>query len=293
MPKSYIGEIACENCKKKFKKRILPETKRHYCSMSCKRADKNSYKSEWTPERRAQYSSMMSGENNPNYGNTWSNEQKKHLSEYKKKQYKENPDLAYSCGKSNRGVKFTEERISAMHKHRSRESYVRQHSEDTRKKIGKKSKEKWTLAYKEAHRQRMEKLGYWVPEHQRDPYKVYYKEANWIESMVDYFSDKELEMLNLHGIFSMYNPKGWVRDHIVPRKVGYEHGLPAEILRHPANLQFIPHNKNITKGFADRALTESEKDSSIQLLFKKIKNYSKEWKEQEKCIQHITGAKSF
>jgi hypothetical protein len=288
MPKSSFQEVICKNCGVLFRKRVNHDKPgKHYCSNNCRKSDKDSFKSEWTDERRAKMSDKMTGENNPNYGNNWTEEQKAHLSHYKIKQYAETPDLRHECGKSNRGVKFSKERIQSMHRHRTAESYKRSHSDHSRKKIGEKSKEKWTNGYKEQHRTNMESLGYWAPRDQIDPYMLYYKDANWKGNMIQYFSDEYITLLNEYGIFSKTNSKGYVRDHIVSRKMGYENRLPTFVLRHPANLQFISHAENISKGFSDRRLTDIEKHAIIESLFDRILRFSKPYHEQEMCFTFI------
>ena len=287
MPKSFLKEVNCENCGKLFTKRIQPTTKRHYCSWDCKTADKNSFKSEWTEERRVAYSAMNKGENNPNFGKHWSDSQKKEAAESKIQQYKSNPEYRYKVGASNRGVKFSAERIKRMHENRTPDSYKRFPSEEVKKVIGQKSKEKWTPEYKEQHRRTMEDLGHWIPKSQIHPYRLYYKEANWADRMVEYFDDLALINLKQFGIFSKKNSKGFVRDHIVQRKIGFEFNLPPYILRHPANLQFISHAENIKKGFSDRKLTVEEKECIINLLLEKILTFEQSWKEQDICINFI------
>ena len=227
------------------------------------------------------------GQKNPNYGNKWSAEKREAASIQKIEQFKNNPDYAYSCGKSNRGVKFSKERILAMHSHRTSDSYKHSPTDDVKKVIGKKSKEKWTPEYKEKHRKSMEEKGHWIPLKDKNPYNIYYKEANWSESMIDYFNATDLEKLNEYGLFGRKNTKGWVRDHIVSRMIGYEFGLPAYILRHPANLQFISHSNNISKGFADRKLTKPEKECIINVLLERIVKFNTNWKEQEVCLDYI------
>lgn len=296
MGKSYIAEVICKNCNVTFKKRIGGEktSKRHYCSKDCRISDKDSYKSEWTPERRAQYSALNSGKNNPNYGNNWSADMKYKASIAKKIFFQENPDISYNCGKSNRGVKFSKERIAAMHSNRDSSSYSHSHTLESRKLIGGKSKEKWTDEYKANHRKKMEDLGHWIPLDDISPYKQYFKNANWIESMVGYFNETEMENFKLYGIFSAKkNPKGFVRDHIVPRKIGFEFGLPEYILRHPANLQFISHRENIIKGFSDRRLTQDDKTSIINQLLERIISYNRPWKEQNLCSTFINERRLF
>lgn len=295
MAKRKTIDLVCTNCKISFQRKVSETTvmpKRAYCSRACKSNDKNSYKSEWTDERRERYSKMMSGENNPNFGNQWSTEQKKHLSDFKKQQYKDNPALAYECGKSNRGVKFDSARVYAMHGHRNKESYSHPHTEETKLAIGELSKKKFTDEFKQKQRALMEKNGHWVPLAEKDPYNIYYKDANWKESMIDFFDHNALVKLNEYGIFSKTNTKGWVRDHIAPRKLGYEYQIPSVIMRHPANLQFISHAENVSKGVRDRRLTEKEKDSIIELLFNKILDFDGVWDEHEECIKLINERRS-
>ena len=232
------------------------------------------------------------GVNNSNFGNKWTPEQKLAASIIKKKQFEESPEYRYKAGASNRGVKFTEDRIKAMHENRDRSSYSRSHSDETKKIIGQKSKEKFTTRFKEKFRQTMEERGQWVKLSDKNPYDIYYKESNWIGSMVEFFDNDSARILKEFGIFSRKNPKGWVRDHIVPRMTGYEFLLPPQLLRHPANLQFISHSENITKGFADRKLTQNEKAATIEELKKRILEYAPhKWKEHEWCVEYIRNKK--
>lgn len=233
------------------------------------------------------------GKNNPNYGNRWTDEQKSIQSDLKVKQYNEIENYRFKAGSSNRGVKFSEERIKKMHENRNPDSYKHPHTENNKKIIGKKSKEKWTDNYKKNHRKIMEDLGHWVPISKTHPYRIYYKESNWIERMIDFFDDVALDRLNKFGIFSKANSKGFVRDHIVPRKIGFEFNLPVYILRHPANLQFISHAENISKGFSDRRLTEKEKEVIIKALFERILCFQKFWKEQDICVLFIKERRLF
>lgn len=52
-------------------------------------------------------------------------------------------------------------------------------------------------------------------------------------------------------------------------------------------MQFISHAENVSKGFADRKLTDNESYCKIQELFKRITEFNKEWAEQEICLQRI------
>jgi len=240
---------------------------------------------------RTCYGKNQSGSNNSNFGNKWTDEQRQAGSILKKEQFKNDPDYAYKCGETNRGVKFSQERIQAMHSNRDRASYVHLHSDATKKIIGAKSKSKFTPDFKKKHRQTMEEKGQWVKLEDKDPYDTYYKEANWIGSMIELFDDESKQLLTKHGLFSRKNPKGWVRDHVVPRMAGYEFSLPPQILRHPANLKFISHGDNVAKGFTDRKLTENEKSATIELLKNRILEFTSNWQEQEWCLAYIRNIK--
>ena len=237
------------------------------------------------------YSKNQSGENNPNFGKKWTDKQRQAGSSLKKEQFKNDPDYAYKCGKSNRGVKFSKERIQLMHGHRTCSSYIHPHSEETKKIIGAKSKEKFTPEFKQKFRQTMEENGKWVKLEHKDPYDIYYKESNWIGSMIEFFDDDSKKILKECGIFSRKNSKGWVRDHIVPRMVGFEFSLPPQLLRHPANLKFISHSENVAKGFKDRKLTKNEKVAIIEQLKTKILEFTAPWKEHEWCVEYIRNTK--
>jgi hypothetical protein len=295
--KRKVVTLTCRTCKKVFDRKVkhdyIPK-ETVYCSMPCKREDPNSYKSEWTEERRAQYSEMMKGEGNPNFRNCWSEEKKEEFSKQKTQQYKDNPQLAYECGKSNRGKKFTEERIHALHGHRSSDSYRRYPDDETKKLIGKKSSEKFTPDFKERYRKTMEDRGYWTPLDQVDPYDIYFRESGWITRMVEYFTQAELNLLKEHGFFSTkINTKGYVRDHICPRHIGFELQIPAFILRHPANMQFISNSDNISKGNRDRRLTTEQKYALIDELIEKIINFKESWQEQDICLTYIKETRGF
>ena len=68
--------------------------------------------------------------------------------------------------------------------------------------------------------------------------------------------------------------------------IGFEFGIPAFIIRHPANMQFISHSDNI-KRFSERQLTHLDKELIITQLLKRIQEYKLDWKEQSTCIEYI------
>lgn len=222
--------------------------------------------------------------NNPNYGKKWTQEKKNEQSKIVKEKM-EDLEIRLKCGKANRGKKFSKERIEKMHKHRSPESYSHLHTEETKKYIGQKSKEKWTNEYKEKNRKIREDLGYWIPLEEKSDWEIYQKESNWIERMFNRCSKEEEILLSKHGVFNnRTNTKGVVRDHVFSRKSGFFNGIFPELLRHPVNCQIITHSCNVKKK-SERYL---DKDSiTLEELFIAIKNYIGDWNEQKICLELI------
>lgn len=215
------------------------------------------------------------GENNPNYGNFWTDEQKRKQSDLIKSKVDDKYRL--KCGSANRGKKFSKERIAKMHGGRTKESYQTPKSKEHKKKIGIASKKKWTVEYKLKHRQKMEALGHWIPLEEKTDYQIYFKESDWNQRMFDLF---ESGILNENGVFNPFtNSKGVVRDHKFSRKSGYILKVPPEILRHVENCSIILHADNVSKGQAD--------SMELEELFDRIKNTQFEWHEQDLCLSLI------
>lgn len=267
LPKQHLK---CDVCKKEFDRYVYGPVKRCFCSKKCE-------------------SIGNVGKNNPNYGNKWTKEQKSVASEKMKTFFQENPGMAYERGKSNRGKKFSKERIEKMHGHRTRESYIRVHNEETRKLIGKKSSLKWTEEYKKRNREIHEQSGEWIPLSQKSDWQIYQQEANWIERMFDVVEDPR-NLLGTYGVFNnKTNTKGAVRDHVYSRKSGFENKIFPEILRHPANCQLLLHAENVSK----KTTRYVDKDGyAVDELFKNIENYAGNWKEHELVLTLIESYKS-
>lgn len=284
--------VCCDNCGIEFSKKFWFDATRNsirnYCGNVCRRACATDNAPRWTPERKAAYAAANTGINNSNYGNNWSIEQRTALSEKHRIRFAADPSLAVKCGASNRGVKFSVERIEAMHAHRPPGSYGRARTDAEKILIGERSSAKWTPEYKEQHRARMEECGKWVPLAQVDQYKVYFRTANWVGTMNDFLTPLEQLQYDSVGKFHPWsNSRGMVRDHILPRKIGYELNVPVQLLRHPANMQLLLHTDNVKKGRADRLLTEQERSSRLYELIDKILSFDKLWKEHEVCLQLI------
>jgi len=174
-----------------------------------------------------------------------------------------------------------------MHGHRTFESYSREHSDESKKKIGKKSSEKFTEEYKIAFRKKMEDSGRWLPLEEKEDCQIYFKEASWIDKMFDLVEDGR-ELLKEFGVFhNTKNIEGVVRDHKYGRVSGFKNKIFPEILRHPANCQIILHSKNVSKGQLNRGRGRIDSSISLEKLFEEIKNYQKQWKEQKLVLELI------
>jgi len=262
MPKATLQ---CCICNKQFDRYIYDEKPRHFCSKAC-------------------LAIGNIGENNPNYGNKWTEEQRKQAGEEKRKFFAENPDKAHACGKTNRGKKFSEDRIQKMHAHRTRESYQHYPNDETRRIIGQKSSAKWTDEYKQRNRRIREEKGVWIPLELKSDWEVYQKEANWISRMFDIIDDPRQILLE-YGVFNAKtNTKGVVRDHIYGRKSGFYNGVFPEIMRHPANCQILLHSENVAK---KKERYVDDDGHTLDELFEAIRRYNKEWCEHEIVLQRI------
>ena len=71
-----------------------------------------------------------------------------------------------------------------------------------------------------------------------------------------------------------------VRDHIIPRWVGFKFKVYPNIMNHPLNCQIIEHSQNVSKGFSDRMLTEKYWKVQISLLINNILEHTEPWSNQ-------------
>lgn len=215
------------------------------------------------------------GKNNPNYGNSWSDEKKIAQSELIKE--KINDEYRLRAGSANRGKKFSKERIMAMHGHRSRESYVKFHSDETKKLIGIKSKNKFTPEYKTEFRKMMIESGEWISDVDRSDLEIYKMHSSWVEKMWDHANAREKKKLVELGIFNCYsNRAGCVRDHKLSKIDGFKSKVYPEILRHPCNLEILTHSENASKG--------KKSSISLDMLLEDIQKYTGNWKEHETVL---------
>ncbi len=208
------------------------------------------------------------------------NSEGKRNSNYRHGKYcKNNPVLTYckDCG-----VKIT---IKSIRCYKCRSIIDnpfkgKKHTEATRKIIGLKSKDKFTKAFINRWRKSMEKAGAWIPKEELRPYVIYFREAEWLLNTGNYLCEEEKILIKKKGLSSYKNKGGVVRDHKYSRWDGYKNKVPSIILRHPANCKLITRAGNISK----------RRKSSISLsnLFNLIKQFDKNWIEQEYCMQAIS-----
>lgn len=242
--------------------------------------------------RNEYYKMKFSGANNPNFGHKWNEQQRKHASENTTRQM-QNPYYRYIANqpkteeaRQQKSRKISWGRKKFFEEHPEARKSTHQWTDEEKRSVGQKSKEKFTPEFNERYRQTMEQRGHWIPRDRKTDAQIYYKEANWIDRMFDFIQDtSQLDELKQRGVFNAYtNTKGVVRDHIYSRHSGFNNGVFPEILRHPCNCQILSHSKNVKKRgcrYIDRD------DQTLEQLFDKILHYNGNWKEQEICIQRI------
>jgi hypothetical protein len=259
--------VNCTNCHAEIERwpSQVKNKKRYFCNKQCD-------------------SEFNTGENNPNFNNKWSSIKKEEQSKIIKS--KVDNEYREKAGTANRGKKFSKERINKMHGHRTKESYSRIPSQETRRKIGEKSKLKFTPEYNKKIRKKYEELGIWTPLELIEDKKIYFKSSNWIDRMFDLITDPvQLKLLEEKKVFhSKKNSKGIVRDHIFSRNTGFANKVFPEILRHPCNLQLLTHSENIKK--KKTRYLDSDGMTLCELFFK-IRNYEGKWKEHNLVLSLI------
>lgn len=275
----------CEICGKelyRFKSQISTDSKsHHYC---CKEHYALGLKIQ------------VKGENNPNWNHRWNEAQRKHQSEVVTENFKNNPELRYKCGATNRGkTKDTCEHLKRAAEKRkegiaSGRIIIKGHSvsEERKIQIGIEHKafmnDPKTKAY---YRKWREEKGDWIPLSEKTDYEIYYKCANWIASMFNKANTEETLLLKENGIFNQYtNTKGCVRDHMYSRKSGFKNRVFPELLRHPCNCQIITHSENVSKAQKGKQYQDTN-SQTLEELFRKIEQYTGDWIEQELCLKLI------
>lgn len=302
-------KCTCTFCGGEFERyaSVVKNKKTVFCDKNCKAKYQKTLVGELNPQHGRE---GKSGKDNPNYGNKWTDEQKEVARERSISQFQtKTPSYTSGASKSNQKKNSNGQKMSKdewLERNRNRtwteegkraigEAARKRFTgiskppmtEEQKKKIGIKSSEKFTDEFKAKYRKTMEDRGYWIPLAEKDPYRIYFKECEWIDKMfnLDYILGTEL--LNEHGVFNMKtNTKGVVRDHRFGRKTGYTLKVFPELLRHPANCRIITHADNVSKAQKGKSKS-TDCEITLEELFAAIKSFSGEWKEHDKCLQLI------
>lgn len=266
--------VICTYCNNELERyRSQLNSKLYFCNVNCKaNFTKGKTLTELHGKEKAEELidklKQQTGDKNPNYNKRWSLEKRENYSKNKIEYFKNNPEARFLSGTANRGKKLTKEIVFKMHSNRTKESYSRLHTLQSKELISQKSKIKFTEEYKKKHRKIMEERGHWIPLANKPLLDLYQKESNWVVSMYDY-------------VIVDNTIKDKVRDHIIPRWVGFKFNINPIIIRHPLNCQVISRSYNITKGFKDRKIDDLIWQQSLYKLINDIIDYKSDWIEQD------------
>ena len=99
-----------------------------------------------------------------------------------------------------------------------------------------------------------------------DAKQIYKVDCAFRFNIYQYLEIPGYALLLERGMYNhQHNPTGVVRDHIISKEYGWRHHIPAEVISHPANCQFITNQENVEKS-ADCHMT-------IQELMDRIKQW--------------------
>lgn len=228
------------------------------------------------------------GKDNPNYGKKWGEERRERQSEIIKSKVDEK--YREDCAKGMKGRSVEEEtktkRKKTLLERYGRDYNIPNHSEESKKRIGEKSSQKFTPEFQKKFYLTMVERGYWIAKENLDPYKFYREISNWDYNVLNY-NVKGQELVKDLGFYNgKTNKNGLVRDHRFSRGSGFDLGVFPEILKHPVNCEFIKHGDNIRK----RQSKSINSDSlSLEDLFQLIQNYEKDYPDQDICISKINS----
>jgi hypothetical protein len=224
----------------------------------------------------------LKGSGNPNFNNKWSDEKKKNASTLVKSLV--NDEYRKKCSEGMKGKKVSEEtklkRKTTMLSKYGKLFNCSPPSQETKKKIGEKSKLKFNEEYLKKVRKINEDRGVWIPLEKKDEYKFYKRLSDWRYQVLNE-NTVGIDKLKLGELYDKKNRNkdSLVRDHMYGRINGFLNGVFPEIIRHPANCQIISHIDNIKK-------SKNKNDSIITLnyLLERIKKWNINYEEQEICL---------
>jgi hypothetical protein len=285
MKTNYVN-LKCDGCGKEFERYSPPSKpikKLNYCNVKCKNAD---HKWKLVGEANPNFGKSIFGEANPNFGKKWDSDRRTRQSDIIKSKVDE--EYRLNCAKGMSGVTVSDEtkkkRTNTRFKKYGKFGPDLIHSEESKKKIGRKSSEKFTDEFKAKQYKTMVERGIWTPREDKDPYYFYRSLSDWNCNVLD-FNVKGVDLFYEYGYFhSKTNTKGVVRDHRFSRISGFKNLIFPEILRHPFNCEFILHSDNARKHHSKKINSDS---IPIDELFNGIKTYDKEYKEQSICLEKI------
>ena len=297
-------KCTCTFCGGEFERyaSVVKNKKTVFCDMNCKAEYQKTLVGELNPQYGRE---GKSGEDNPNYGNKWTEEQKEEARTRSLNQFNHsNPTTPHARKRTKSTKKLSKEewlernrnRVWTEEGRRAIGDAARKRltgiskppmSEEQKRKIGIRSSEKFTEEYKAKYRKTMEDRGYWIPLAEKDPYDLYFKKCDWIDRMFDIPQVLGSALLVEHGVFNMKtNTKGVVRDHRFGRKSGYTMKVFPEIMRHPANCRIITHANNVSKAQKGKSKS-TDCEITLDELFDAIENFMGEWKEHGECLHLI------
>jgi hypothetical protein len=225
------------------------------------------------------------GEDNPNFGKKWDDERRKIQSDIIKS--KVDAEYRLNCAKAMKGKKVTEEtkkkRVDTRFEKYGKFGPDLILSDESKIKIGEKSRAKFTDDFKDKMRQTMVERGHWVDIKNKDPYLFYRGISDWNYNVLLYDVIGS-NLVKERGFYNKNNKKGLVRDHRYSRRSGFENMIFPEIIRHPYNCELISHSDNIRK---QQNKTIDSNSITLEDLFDGIKKYEGEYPEQNICLNKI------
>ena len=107
-----------------------------------------------------------------------------------------------------------------------------------------------------------------------DEYQKYRLDSNFNFNLSDYPDEFDFSLIEKYGWYSPTNKKnnlnGVSRDHMFSVREGFEMGIGAHLISHPANCQLMIHRENISKN--------KKSIISIDELLKRIENFEEKYK---------------